>query len=390
MKFIDHALDAESFADELLSAPAEAFTQGWVRFEFQQALSERGRVAQRDEESGFPLNADFTSSIAIGGDDRLAGGEGLRQGAGQSFAQREVDEDIHDADEFGNGGWRNQPGENEVPLQAELSNHLLEATAPWTIADEQELDPGAAADQFGRSGEEIVVPLQLGEARYLSHHKIIGAQSKSGADAGVVAGLEKWFEREAAEDAGVLPGPPDACGEILLRHGVGDGDEVTRGAGGQTFCGSEDRVAQHSLKRTEGRAVNGVDDDGHASAPGGETSEHAGLAAVGVDEVGPAFAQQAGEFEQGERIVPGMDRTDEMPGEAQRAGAISEGGFERAFGSRGGAGDEIDLQARLTAESEDGGDRVFLRATNDQPGDDVGDAHRDGRLAVRGRPLRLA
>ncbi len=162
MKFIDHALDAESCADKFLPTPAKAFAQGGVGFELQQSLDERGRVARRDEESGLAIEADFASSVAVSGDDRLARGKRLGQGAGQSFAQREVDESIHDSDEFGNGLWRNQPGENEVLLQAELTNRLFETSAPRTIADEQELEARATADQFGRRGEEVVVSLQLG------------------------------------------------------------------------------------------------------------------------------------------------------------------------------------------------------------------------------------
>lgn len=353
MKLIDHALDAESLADELLSVPAKAFAQRGVGFKSQQALGERAAVARRDQETSLAIEADLAGTVAIGGDDGLAGGEGLGQGAGQPFAQGEVDEGVHDPDEFGNGFRWNQSGEDEVSLQAELSNRLFEATAPRTIADEQELDPGAAADQFGRSGEEIIVSFQLSEARDFPHDKIIGGESEPGADAGVVAGLEKWFEREAAEDAGVLLRSSDACGKVLLRHGVGDGDEVSRGPGGEAFGGGEDPIAQRSLKWTERRAVNGVNDDGHSRTPGGEASEHAGLAAMGVNDVGPAFAQQAGEFKHGERVVPGMNRSDEMPGGAQDTGAVGEGGFQRAFRANGGARDEINLQARLTAETED-------------------------------------
>ena len=36
----------------------------------------------------------------------------------------------------------------------------------------------------------------------------------------------------------------------------------------------------------------------------------------------------------------------------------------------------MDFDAGFLAQAEHGGDGVFLRAADDQPGDDVGDAHR--------------
>ena len=63
-------------------------------------------------------------------------------------------------------------------------------------------------------------------------------------------------------------------------------------AGGALFGGAEDRVGQPPLKRAERRAVNGVENDRHTSTRRGETAEDAGFAAVGVNEVGPARAEQ--------------------------------------------------------------------------------------------------
>ena len=58
-----------------------------------------------------------------------------------------------------------------------------------------------------------------------------------------------------------------------------------------------------------------------------------------------------------------------------RPGAVSRLGFERAFGTDGWAGDQVDLQAGLLPQAGNGGQRVFLRAADHQPGDDVRDAH---------------
>ena len=63
------------------------------------------------------------------------------------------------------------------------------------------------------------------------------------------------------------------------------------GAGCVTFGGGKNPVGQPSLKRSEGWAVNVVDDHRHARAPGREAAENSRLAAVRVDNVRPLLAQ---------------------------------------------------------------------------------------------------
>ena len=137
-------------------------------------------------------------------------------------------------------------------------------------------------------------PFEREEPGDFADDDVVGREAEAGAEGGIVLGGEIGLERKAAEDAGVLFGAPDAGGQVLLRHRVGDGDEMGGDAGGALFGGAEERVGQAPLKRTERRAVNGVDDDRHAGAGRGEAAEDAGFAAVGVDEVGPPRAEQIG------------------------------------------------------------------------------------------------
>ena len=55
------------------------------------------------------------------------------------------------------------------------------------------------------------------------------------------------------------------------------------------------------------------------------------------------------------------------------SGALGEFGFQRTFRAGGRAGNQTDFDAVFLAQAEDGGDGVFLRAADDEPGDDVGD-----------------
>jgi hypothetical protein len=75
-----------------------------------------------------------------------------------------------------------------------------------------------------------------------------------------------------------------------------------------------------------------------------------------------------------------MNRADKFRDESEDAGSGAEGGFERAFGAARGSGDEIDFEAGFLAESEDGGDGVFLGTADDQTRDDVRDPHPGWRI----------
>ena len=125
--------------------------------------------------------------------------------------------------------------------------------------------------------------------------------------------------------------------------------------------GTEGEVRQRALERAEAGAVDGVDDDGHARRVRGEAAQHAGLAAVGVDDVGSLFAEEAGELAQREPVVPRGDGADEFGDEGEQTGEGGDARFEAAFRAGGGAGEEGDFQAGLRAQAQHAGDGVLLR-----------------------------
>src|SRR5208282_5219629 len=112
-------------------------------------------------------------------------------------------------------------------------------------------DLRAAADEFGRDGEQIVMALQFKQPRDFADDEIAGLQTESRTDGGVVFRREKWLQRKAAENFRVSFRPANAGGEVLGFHRIGDDDEVCRNAGGMFFCGAEDKVGGGVLKISE-------------------------------------------------------------------------------------------------------------------------------------------
>src|SRR5579862_2523792 len=86
VELFDHGFDGKILKNELAAALAEFAAESGIGGELQDARSERGQVSGRDEKTGLVVEADFGGAIAIVGDDRASGGEGLRKGAREAFA----------------------------------------------------------------------------------------------------------------------------------------------------------------------------------------------------------------------------------------------------------------------------------------------------------------
>src|SRR5262245_48063603 len=74
-----------------------------------------------------------------------------------------------------------------------------------------------------------------------------------------------------------------------------------------------------------------------------------------------------------------MHRAGQVWDDRQDLWAGGESALEGTFRTLGGAGEKIDVELVAGAQAQDGIDGVLLRATHDQPGDDVRDAHSSGR-----------
>ncbi len=111
-------------------------------------------------------------------------------------------------------------------------------------------------------------------------------------------------------------------------------------AAGVAFGGPEDEVGGRALEGAERGAVDGVDHDLHPRATGGHATEYAGLAAVGVDDVGFQFPQSPGQVPQRPPIGEGAHRADEVGDDDEPVRFVIEGRLQGAFGAGCGAGKE--------------------------------------------------
>src|SRR6185312_17256217 len=136
----------------------------------------------------------------------------------------------------------------------------------------------------------------------LSDDDVLRRNSQFGAKLGIVLGGKEWREIEAAENFCVLPSPPNPRRKVLFRHGVGDGDKMSGDAPGAPFRGAKNEIGESALKFSERGSVNGVDDDRHSGACGRKPSQDAGLAAVCMNNLRPAFAKKAFQFAQSAHV----------------------------------------------------------------------------------------
>lgn len=77
----------------------------------------------------------------------------------------------------------------------------------------------------------------------------------------------------------------DAGLDALIDHGLGDGVDFVAVTGGDPFRLLVERIFPAGFVRMERLAVDGVNHDRHAGAPGRDPADDAGLRAVGVDDV---------------------------------------------------------------------------------------------------------
>ena len=294
---------------------------------------------------------------------------------GKTFPPRKMDQDIHDAEVTRYLLRKNQSGEYKMLLQSEGLCPELQALAPGPVSDQQELQARAALEHSGSGRQQVVMAFQFEEAGNFPDDNIVRIDLQTMTQGGIILRLQKRREGKAAEDAAVLFGPSDAGGKILPGHGLGDTDEMSRDAGGETLGAFEEEIGNGALKVAKRGAMNGVNDNGHSGAGGGQPAEDSRLAAVGVDDLGKGGSEDSGQAQQCRTIVEGMDSADQSRHQAQKVRLRAQERGQRTFRAGGWPGDEIDLEIRPAPQAKDRCHRVFLCATDDQPGNDVRDPH---------------
>ena len=133
-----HGFDRKKFANQCLAAGPEVPAEGGIRGEAEDDFDERGSIAGVDEKTGFTRAADLAGTVTVVGYDRPAGGQGLRQGTGKSFAPRQVDEQIHEGQVGRDGFRRDEPGKDDSLMDAEPAGLGFESCSPEAVANQEE------------------------------------------------------------------------------------------------------------------------------------------------------------------------------------------------------------------------------------------------------------
>lgn len=130
-----------------------------------------------------------------------------------------------------------------------------------------------------------------------------------------------------------------------------------------------------------------VNDGWDVGEPCGQTPQHTGLSAVGVNDVRFLFAEQQREMAQRQRIVPWANGSDKFRDDGEQVGTVCEERFKRTFGASGWAADEVAIHSVAFAKAEHTCHGVFLRTANNQSRDDMRDAHRCSHSSEIGHAL---
>src|SRR5437016_3557699 len=77
----------------------------------------------------------------------------------------------------------------------------------------------------------------------------------------------------------------------------------------------------------------------------------------------------------GQIIFPWIQWTHQFRDNGEQARSMGKQGFKGAFRSSGRAGNEIDFQVRFLPQAKHRGNGVLLGAADNQPGNEVADAH---------------
>ena len=100
-------------------------------------------------------------------------------------------------------------------------------------------------------------------------------------------------------------------------HGLGNDNEVRRHWRHVSFRGAKNEIAQAVLKSSERGAMDCVNYDWNAGAPGGQTPENSSLATMSVDNIRFLFAEDFLQRFHRAKIVEWMNRPDEIRDNSQ-------------------------------------------------------------------------
>ncbi len=225
-QLVGHRLLAEALGEAAPAFLAEAHPHFRVARQRQDGCAQGVQILSADQHAGLTVEDDLAGAIDIVADGRPSHDQGLRQHAGQPFAQTGMDHGIHAAEQLRNPPRRHQAGEVDRVAHAQSLGLGLQPIAPDAAADPDEPHVRILSQHLGRDRQDVVVPLALEEAGDGRKRHLAIGQPELAADLVARASrVQEGVHVHAAVDGRILLGTSHARRQRLLGHGIADADD---------------------------------------------------------------------------------------------------------------------------------------------------------------------
>jgi hypothetical protein len=293
---------------------SEAAPERRLGDETSERRSERVRVAWLDQQPSLAVGDLLGHAAHAGCDHREARRHCLQDRDGKALGHARENEHVRGGKQLGNVAAL--PGEADGAGESQSLDLLLQSRAVWPVADDHGLERvGPEIAESADEGREVLrrlqpadrqdqrpLPLDRSRTRCALHVHRIRDHDRP---------LPGTSSRRKPRCALALR-DADRHGRERLHQSVEPAIEPRR----------EARV------RSEGPAMDGKDPDRNASEEAGETTEHAGLRAAGVEDVRSLAPQQARQLIEPGEIAPEADRAADvlqrMEANTRRSGSLAE------------------------------------------------------------------
>ena len=257
------------------------------------------QIVGGDDEPVYVMAQHVVDGRQIGCDDGLAAGEILHEGARQPLTRGCEQADIGKRDQLLR--MLVEAGEDDVALDPEPFDTRVDGRPELAVPRDDQPDFGEAGRDSRKPLEKFQMSLARLEGGEHHHHggpSFVGLEPEEIAPVFGLHRSAKTRQVEARRDDIVLLRCTDACPDTQIAYAGTDIDEgmrhpLDRPLRRQVHEGLE------SADVDEGHDVNTVNDDGHARASRRQTPEDAGLAGVGVHDIGSEAAEGPHELRQG-------------------------------------------------------------------------------------------
>jgi O-antigen ligase len=302
-------LQAEVLANPLSAVRPESAAKRPIGKEALERGREPNGVPRRHEQTRVTLLDHLRHAADRRGDHRQRRGHRLEDRERQPFRGARQDEDVGPGEQVRHVAA--VPGEHDGAFQAESTDLRLESRPVGPLPDDHSREALPKTAKRTREGERILGRLQAAD----------GQERRRG------AGGARWdwsVRSHTVPDHDRSRRVAGPGRKTRLALALGDADRESRQRPHHLLRALVQRRGDAGVSG-ERPAVNGEDPDRHARQSGGETTEHAGLGAIGMEDVRPLAAEERDELQQTAQIAPRaqwpsdvLERGDARPGTLRR------------------------------------------------------------------------